>query len=305
MAKADQDVVTGAFSFTGKYIARRLLALGRQVKTLTGHPGHEHPFGNTVTAMPLQFEDPEALCNSLTGADTLYNTYWIRFEHGRMTFARAVAHTATLLAAARRAGVRRVVHISIAHADEASPYPYFRAKGEVERLVRESGLSYAFLRPTVLFGTEGILFNNIAYMLRRFPAFAIPGKGDYRLQPIYVDDLAELAVNAGLEMRSLVLDAAGPETFTFDELIRLMAKQVGSHARLLHMHPDRALKLIRLVGGLVGDVVLTREEIDGLMQDMLVFPGTPAGHTRFTSWLKQHATTLGRSYFSEMERHYR
>jgi NADH dehydrogenase len=222
-----------------------------------------------------------------------------------MTFARAVAHTATLLAAARRAGVRRVVHISVAHADEASPYPYFRAKGEVERLVRESGLSYAILRPTVLFGTEGILFNNIAYMLRRFPAFAIPGKGDYRLQPIYVDDLAELAVNAGLEMRSLVLDAAGPETFTFDELIRLMAKQVGSHARLLHMRPDRALKLIRMVGGLVGDVVLTREEIDGLMRDMLVFPGTLAGHTRFSIWLKQHAAVLGSSYFSEMERHYR
>lgn len=305
MAKAELDVVTGAFSFTGKYIARRLLALGRQVKTLTGHPGREHPFGNAVTAMPFQFEDPEALRDGLAGANTLYNTYWVRFEHGRMTFARAVDHTAALLAAARQAGVRRVVHISVAHADEASPYPYFRAKGEAERLVRESGLSYAILRPTVLFGTEGILFNNLAYMLRRFPAFAIPGKGDYRLQPIYVDDLAELAVNAGHEERSLVLDAAGPETFTFDELVRLMAKQVGSHARLLHMSPERALKLIRMVGGLVGDVVLTREEIDGLMRDMLALPGRPVGHTLFSSWVGQNAATLGSSYFPEMVRHYK
>ena len=304
MAKVELDVVTGAFSFTGKYIARRLLALGKQVKTLTGHPGREHPFGDTVTALPLQFEDAEALRDSLAGAKTLYNTYWVRFEHGRMTFSKAVAHTATLLEAARRAGVRRVVHISVAHADEGSPYPYFRAKGEAERLVRESGLSYAILRPTVLFGTEGILFNNIAYMLRRFPAFAIPGKGDYRLQPIYVDDLAELAVNAGQEKRSQALDAAGPETFTFDELVRLMAKQVGSHARLLHLRPERALKLIRMVGGLVGDVVLTREEIDGLMQDMLALPGTPVGHTLFSSWLEQNAAALGSSYFSEMERHY-
>jgi NADH dehydrogenase len=305
MAKAELDVVTGAFSFTGKYIARRLLALGRQVKTLTGHPGREHPFGNAVTAVPFQFEEPEALHDGLAGADTLYNTYWVRFEHGQTTFAKAVAHTAALLAAARQAGVRRVVHISVAHADEASPYPYFRAKGEAERLVRESGLSYAILRPTVLFGTEGILFNNIAYMLRRFPAFAIPGKGDYRLQPIYVDDLAELAVTAGHEKRSLVLDAAGPETFTFDELVRRMAKQVGSHARLLHMNPERALKLIRMVGGLVGDVVLTREEIDGLMEDMLAVPGAPAGHTLFSSWLGQNAATLGSSYFSEMVRHYK
>jgi len=305
MAKTELDVVTGAFSFTGKYIARRLLALGRQVKTLTGHPDREHPFGKAVTAMPFQFEDPAALRDHLSGASTLYNTYWIRFEHGRMTFDRAVAHTAALLEAAHLAGVRRVVHISVAHADEASPYPYFRAKGEAERLVRESGLSYAIFRPTVLFGTEGILFNNIAYMLRRFPAFAIPGKGDYRLQPIYVDDLAELAVNAGYEKRSLVLDAAGPETFTFDELIRLMAKQVGSHARLLHMKPERALKLIRMVGGLVGDVVLTGEEIDGLMQDMLAFPSAPAaGHSLFSSWLRLHAAALGSSYFSEMERHY-
>lgn len=305
MAKAELDVVTGAFSFTGKYIARRLLALGRQVKTLTGHPGREHPFGDAVTAMPFQFEDPEALRDGLAGADTLYNTYWIRFEHGQMTFAKAVAHTATLLEAARQAGVRRIVHISIAHADEGSPYPYFRAKGETERLVRESGLSYAILRPTVLFGTEGILFNNIAWMLRRFPVFAIPGKGDYRLQPIYVDDLAELAVNAGQEKSSLTLDAAGPETLTFDELIRLMAKQVGSHARLLYLRPERALKLIRMVGGLVGDVVLTPEEIDGLMRDMLVSQSPPTGHTLFSNWLKQHATSLASVYYSEIERHYR
>jgi len=304
MAKVELDVVTGAFSFSGKYIARRLLALGRQVKTLTGHPDREHPFGNAVTAMPLRFEDPEVLRDGLAGAKTLYNTYWIRFEHGRMTFANAVAHTARLLEAASQAGVRRVVHISVAHADESSPYPYFRTKGEAERLVRESGLSYAILRPTVLFGTEGILFNNIAWMLRRFPAFAIPGKGDYRLQPIYVDDLAELAVTAGHEKRSLILDAAGPETFTFDELIRLMAKQLGSRARLLHMSPERALKLIRMVGGLVGDVVLTREEIDGLMRDMLALPGTPAGHTLFSSWLEQSSAALGSNYFSEMERHY-
>ena len=304
MTKQELDVVTGAFSFTGKYIARRLLALGRQVKTLTGHPDREHPFGKAVTATPFHFEDPEALSASLSGASTLYNTYWIRFESGRMTFAKAVAHTAALLAAARRAGVRRIVHISVAHADESSPFPYFRAKGEAERLVRESGLSYAILRPTVLFGTEGILFNNIAWMLRRFPVFAIPGQGDYHLQPVYVDDLAELAVNTGHEQKPLVLDVAGPETFTFDELVRLVAKRVGSHARLLHLQPARALQLIRMVDGLVGDVVLTREEIDGLMQNLLTSSGVPAGHTLFSTWLRQHAATLGRSYFSEIERHY-
>jgi NADH dehydrogenase len=305
MAQQELNVVTGAFSFTGKYIARRLLALGKQVKTLTGHPDREHSFGQSIAARPFHFEDPAALAANLAGAVTLYNTYWVRFEHGRLTFARAVAQTATLLEAARQAGVRRVVHISVAHADAASPYPYFRAKGEAERLVQESGLSYAILRPTVLFGMESILFNNIAWMLHKFPAFAIPGKGDYRLQPVYVDDLAELAVNAAHQDVPLACDAAGPEAFTFDELIRLMARRVGSHARILHLRPERALKFIRMIGGLVGDIVLTREEIDGLMQNMLASHEPPTGHTLFSSWLKQHARSLGSSYFSEIERHYR
>jgi len=299
------DVVTGAFSFTGKYIARRLLALGREVKTLTGHPDREQPFGSAIMPLPLQFDDPAALRECLAGAETLYNTYWIRLEHGRKTFAGAVENTGRLIEAARQAGVRRIVHISIAHANEDSPFPYFGAKGEAERIVRESGLSCAILRPTVLFGTEGILFNNIAWMLRKFPVFAIPGKGDYQLQPIHVDDLAELAVAVGQEQPSLVLDAGGPETFTFDELVRLMASQTGSHARLLHLAPDRVMKLIRMVGGLVGDVVLTPAEIDGLMQDMLAFSGTPVGYTRFSGWLGQHAAELGLSYISEMARHYR
>lgn len=304
VAKAELNVVTGAFSFTGKYIARQLLALGGQVKTLTGHPGRAHPFGDAVPAAPLRFDDPAALAASLSGATTLYNTYWIRFEHGGMTFEKAVANTATLLAAAREAGVRRIVHISIVKADEASPFPYFRAKGEVERLIRESGLSYAILRPTLLFGVESILFNNIAWMLRKFPVFAVPGKGDCRLQPIYVDDLAELAVNAVRKETPMALDAAGPETFTFDELIRLMAKRIGSHARLLHVRPERALQMTRVIGGLVGDVVLTRDEIDGLTQNLLTSEEPPAGHTSFSGWLGQHAATLGSNYISEIERHF-
>jgi len=303
MPKPETSVVTGAFSFTGKYIARQLLALGVPVKTLTGHPHRVHPFGKAIPAMPFHFDDPQALVASLAGAGTLYNTFWIRFEHGRMTFAKAVAQTAALLSAASQAGVRRVVHISIAHADESSPYPYFRAKGEAERLVRESGLSYAILRPTVLFGSESILFNNIAWMLRKFPVFAVAGKGDYRLQPIYVGDLAEMAVDAAHKEQPMTLEAAGPETFCYEELLRFMARAVGSHARLLHVRAERVLQLTRMIGGLVGDIILTREELEGLMQGLLV-AATPSGHTLFRSWLEQHAAELGVSYYSELERHF-
>jgi NADH dehydrogenase len=304
MKDTELDVVTGAFSFTGKYITRRLLAVGNRVKTLTGHPDRNHPFGEAVPAAPFNFENPAALTASLAGATTLYNTYWIRFERGQVTFDRAVANTKVLLKAAREAGLRRIVHISIARADEHSPFPYYRAKKQAERAVRESGLSWVIVRPTVLFGKESILFNNIAWLLRRFPVFAVPSSGRGLLQPVHVDDVAELAVEAGQGETCQCIEAAGPEVFAYDEVVGLIAKTIGSHARLLRVKPQRLLQFTRLINGLVHDVLLTADEIEALTHDLLVSPTTPSGHTAFSRWIKRHADTLGTSYHSELARHF-
>jgi len=305
MADTELHVVTGAFGYTGQYIARRLLATGQRVKTLTGHPDRPDPFGGQVAVAPFRFDDPAALTESLRGAATLFNTYWIRFARGAMTFARAVENSRTLIHAARDAGVRRIVHTSITNPSEGSPFPYFRGKAQVEQAIAESGLSYAILRPAVIFGPEDILINNIAWMLRRFPVFAVPGRGDYRLQPVFVEDFAELAVGAASSTDSAIQDAVGPEAFTFDGLVRAVAGALGVRARLLHVRPWLALRLSRLVGLLVGDVVLTRDEIDGLMGGLLVSAHAPLGQTRLTEWLAQHADTVGRSYASELARHYK
>lgn len=304
MARGDLNVVTGAFSFTGKYITRRLLALDEKVKTLTGHPHRDHPFGKAVAAEPFHFDDPEKLASALAGATTLYNTYWVRLEHGETTFDSAVGNTRTLLLAAREAGIRRLVHISSIGADEDSPFPYFRAKGRAEREVRESGLSCTILRPTLMFGAESLLFNNIAWMLRKFPVFAIPGKGDYRLQPVFVDDVAELSVNAAHGEKHSILDAAGPEVFTFEELLRLVGKSIGSHTRFLHARPERVLQLTRMIGGIVEDIVLTKSEIEGLRQNLLLGSAPSTGHTLFSRWLQQHAKALGVRYRSELAYHF-
>ena len=162
MSGAEIDVVTGAFSYTGKYIARRLLANGKTVRTITGHPNRENPFGGRVQALPLDFDRPRELAESLKGATTLYNTYWVRFPRRDVTYQRAVENTGTLVKAAVEAGVRRIVHVSITNASEDSPFPYFTGKGRVERVIAGSGLSYAILRPTVIFGAEDVLVNNIA-----------------------------------------------------------------------------------------------------------------------------------------------
>ncbi len=303
--KSELNVVTGAFGYTGKYIARRLLADGIRVKTLTGHPERPNPFGAQVVAAPFNFDDLPTLIDQLSGASTLYNTYWVRFSRGEVTFDRAVENTRTLIQAAKDAGVGRIVHVSITNPSLNSSLPYFRGKAQVEEAIIDSGISYAIIRPTVIFGIEDILINNIAWMLRRFPLFVVPGGGGYRFQPIFVEDLAGLAVDAGGQEDNLILDAAGPETYTFDEFVRLVGQTMGSRTKIVHLPSALALGISKIVGYFLGDVVLTRDEITGLMSDLLISDAPPAGNTSLKSWLTINVATLGGSYTSELDRHYR
>lgn len=298
------DVVTGAFGYTGRYITERLLSMGRTVRTLTGHPDRPNPFGDRVSVASYDFEDQERLAAHLRGVTTLYNTYWVRFPHGDVTFERAVLNTETLIGAAVQAGVRRIVHVSITNPSEDSPFPYFRGKARLERSIRESGLSCAIIRPTVIFGREDILINNIAYLLRRLPVFGVPGSGTYRVRPVSVEDVAELCVQAGQRDESEVIDAVGPETFTFEELVRLIAGSIGSKARIVHMPPAMALGASRLLGYLVKDVVVTKDELDGLMGNLVVTDGPPTGQRRLSDWLTENAARVGAKYASEVSRHY-
>jgi len=304
MAEADLHVVTGAFGYSGKYLTRLLLDKGKRVRTLTGHPGRPNEFGGRVEAVPFCFDSPGALIQNLRGATALYNTYWIRFERGPVTFERAVANTRTLFQAAAEAGIRRLVHISITNPSDDSPLPYFRGKATVERALIESGLSYAILRPTVLFGKEDILINNIAWLLRRLPVFGVFGTGDYCLQPVYVGDLAALAVELAERTDRVVMEAVGPETYTFLELVQLIRRQVGSRSRLVHVPPRVAWATGRLLGWLLRDAVITHDEIAGLMANLLVSTGPPTCPTRFSEWLARHASRLGVRYASELKRHY-
>src|SRR5216683_4074449 len=245
------DVVTGAFSYTGKYVTRRLLNAGRRVRTLTGHPERANMFGGQVEIAPLNFGDRANLVRSLRGASVLYNSYWVRFSHGRATFDEAVANSRALIHAAKEAGVRRIVHLSIANPSIDSHLPYYSGKAHVERAIVDSGLSYAILRPTVIFGVEDILINNIAWFARHFPVFAIPGSGRYELQPIFVGDLADLATNSARQENNLVFDAVGPEIFAFEDLVRQIAIAVDTKPKFIHMSPGVALQILRLVGPVI------------------------------------------------------
>ena len=300
-------VVTGASGYTGRYIARRLVDGGARVRSLTGHVDRPSPLGDAVAAFPYRFDDLDEMSRSLEGADTLFNTYWIRFSRGDLTHEVAVRNSMALFDAAAKAGVRRIVHVSITNASVESPLPYFRGKALVERALKESGVSHAILRPTIIFGREDILLNNIAWALRRFPVHPIPGRGDYPVQPIYVEDLARLAVEAGAGGEDVEIDAVGPDVMTYKEMVGLVASKVGSAAKLVGVPAWLALALARIAGQVVGDVVLTREEVDGLTAGLLVSKSgaPPMGTTRLTDWLDDNADGLGAQYANELARHYR
>ena len=301
---SDLHVVTGALGYSGKYIAARLLEAGHRVRTLTNSTHRANPFEGRVDVHPFNFDDPDRLAASLEGTRVLYNTYWIRFNYGRGAFTHgtAVANTLKLFGAARRAGVARIVHTSITNPSINSPLEYFRGKAQLERALVESGLSHAILRPAVLFGQEDILVNNIAWVLRRLPVFGVFGDGQYRLQPIHVDDLARLAVTMGGSTGNAIVDAIGPETFTYRRLVTTIAAAIGVRRPIVSVPPCVGYWVGRTVGMLVRDVTITREEIRGLMADLLCTNSPPAGTTKLTEWAREHAATLGVRYASELAR---
>jgi NADH dehydrogenase len=281
------NVVTGAFGYIGKYIARHLLDVGEAVRTITTHPDKPNPFGDTVEAFPYNFDDPDKLTATLRGASTLYNTYWVRFEYGGATFQHAVRDTITLFECAKKAGVGKIVHISVTNASLESRLPYYRGKALQERALIDSGVSYAIVRPTLVFGKEDILVNNIAWLIRKFPLFPIFGNGGYKLQPVFI------------------LDVIGPEIFTFEELVRLISAKIKPGVRLVHVPPSVGIGLGQVIGLAVRDVILTKDELRGLMEGMLTSGQAPNGSTRFSEWLELHKDEIGSAYSSEVRRHFR
>lgn len=307
----DKHAVTGAYGFSGQYIARRLLSKGKQVVALS-NSGYYDPskrrkardpsWNAQIRTHPLCFDQPDELTRTLQGVSVLYNNYWIRFNHRHFSISQAVENSRILFRAAREAGVGKVVHVSITNPSVDSPLEYFRGKALVEHALKESGLPHAILRPALLFGKNDILINNIAWLLRRFPVFGVFGDGSYKVQPIFVDDLARIAITKGGEAENSLVHAVGPETFTFRELVVTIGRIIGKQRPIFSIQPEIGYFIGRVIGALKKDTLLTREEIQGLMENKLWVDEPPAGDTRLTEWAAEHASILGVTYNSEMAR---
>jgi uncharacterized protein YbjT (DUF2867 family) len=302
---AGTDLVTGAFSYSGSRIAKLLLESGRGVRTFTFHPERQHPLQPRVEAFPYRFDDPSALARSLEGVTTFYNTYWVRFERGGTTFATAVANCKALFEAARRAGVARIVHVSIANPSIDSPLPYYCGKAFVEQALAASGVPYSIVRPTWFFGGRDILTNNIGWVVRHMPVFVVPGDGRYLVQPIHVDDFAQICLRAADGLTDVITDAVGPEKMTYEQLVQAVREALGRRTPILHAPPAVVAALSQALGVVVRDVVLTADEIRGLTAGLLVSHQPALGRVSFREWLQENASALGRTYANELDRHFR
>ncbi|MCY3412228.1 MAG: NAD(P)H-binding protein [Candidatus Heimdallarchaeota archaeon] len=299
--------VTGAFSFTGSKISKKLLESKERIRTLTNHADDSVAYFDRVDVYPLCF-DRQSLIQSLQNVDVLINTYWIRFEKDEMTFDQAVINSNILFEAAKEAGVKRIIHLSITNPDINSPYPYFRAKARAEQKLMESGLPYSIIRPAQTFGDGDILFNNIAYLMRKLPVFSLIGSGKFGIQPIAVDDLVDICIDQINNEGNVVIDAIGPKVYQFKELIQLINKYTNSRTLIIPMpgplnwFSPIGIKFLELF---LKDVLLTKHEMKAISENLLVSSQEPNGTLLFEQWLENSGKYLGKEYYNQLNRHFK
>ncbi|MBN2663878.1 MAG: NmrA family NAD(P)-binding protein [Bacteroidales bacterium] len=294
--------ITGAFGYSGKYTTQKLLKKGYKVQTITNSLNKKNPFGNKIEVSKLEFKNPEKFTEILQGTDVLINTYWVRFNHKKFTHNKAVENTKIMLDAAKKAGVKKIVHVSITNPDKNSDLEYFKGKAELEEYLKQTAIPFSIVRPAVLFGEQDILINNIAWMIRHMPIMGIFGKGEYKIQPIYVHDFAELLIKEAENEQNNIVNAIGAETFTYNELVKTIAKIIGSKKPIINVSPWLGYWVGKIISSIKKDVTITRPEIKGLMDNLLYVDDEPAGKTKLTDWAEKNKNTLGKTYSNELSR---
>jgi uncharacterized protein YbjT (DUF2867 family) len=297
-------VVTGAFGYTGRWIAHHLLERGAEVRTLTNSIGRDDPFGGKVEVHRYDFNDRKRLVESLKGVSVLYNTYWVRYTVLGEGFAHALAikNSKKLFLAAKEAGVGKIVHVSVANPHKAPDWAYFRGKVIVEEFLKKTGVPYSIVRPTLLYGhRQDVLVNNIAWLLRHLPFFGMFGDGKYPVQPIYADDVANICIGQGQLSEDMVVDAAGPDTFEYREFLQILSEGMGCRNILIPIPDWLTLMVGQFIGLLLQDIVITEAEIRGLRQGLAASSEEPLGTTSFRDWAKENGENLGRHYRNDIK----
>ena len=293
-------VITGAFSYTGAAVACELLRRGYEIHTLT----NRQPFSpSKISFAPLRFEF-EHLKKELCRADVFINTYWVRFPYSRQSFTTAVANSKMLIDAAIAAGVKRIIQISVSNAQDGMNLGYYAGKAKVDDYVHRCPIPFAIVRPTLVVGEADVLTNNIVWLLRHFPIFLIPGNAEYRLQPITLHDTACIISEMVEDQSCKEIDAAGPDIMSFRDYVRLVARACHLKRPIISVPEGFALGFLQLIQPLLRDIILTREELLGLKQELLISHKAPLGKESIADWLKLHGNRLGYRYVNDIKRHF-
>ena len=301
--------VSGAWSYSGRDVAARLLRAGYTVVSLTNRPVPDpDPHAGAVARIPYDFA-PGALERSLDGVEVLACAYWTRHDRAPVghqgpwtSHALAVERSARIIDAAVRAGVSRLVWTSIANPGLDPDLSYYAGKAAVERLVEGSGLPHAILRPACFFGPGGILIENVAWAARHLPCVPIPAGPRYRIRPIHIDDYARAVVDAVGATGTFVRDATGPDRIEFGELVDYLASLTGGRARVVRLPIPACAVLYRLASGVMRETILTTDELKGLARNRLDSVEEPVGRIGLRAWLQDNVSMIGSRFLREPRR---
>jgi len=316
MTKTVTAAITGANSYTGRYISKILLAstdTNFKIRNLTNSPNRKHDLGEKAfETMPLAYHDTSQMAKILEGTDVLFNTYWVRYnDYKGITREQSIQNSKNIVDAAKMAGVKKIVYSSHTQTSLDSPLQYIRGKAEVEQYIRESGLEYGFVKPCCIFGDtpdESIVINNISYFMRTFPVFPVSGDASsYHLQPVHVRDLAELMVDCATDpaKTSHEVDAVGHK-FTVNELLTTIKDTLGLRRLIVnHVPIDVCYYGTKPIDLIFNDKFIERDDLLLMSSGITCSLEPPTGKRKLTDFLEKYKDTIGRRYISSNARYYK
>ena len=234
MAAINDCTVTvfGGTGFLGRRVVRHLRNHGFSIRIASRHPNRGRElFGlddPQVQSVEADIHDERSIASALAGVYGAVNAVSLYVERGRETFHSVHVEAAERVAAqARRAGVERLAHVSGIGSDAASPSLYIRKRGEGELAVRSAFVDAALIRPAVMFGPDDAFLTTILDLLGRLPVYPMFGRGRTKLQPAYVEDVAEAIARTlqRTDVQAITFECGGPRVYTYEELVRTIANE--------------------------------------------------------------------------------
>jgi NADH dehydrogenase len=278
---AGTAVVFCGTGFLGRRVVRHLRGQGFSVRIASRHPDRGHKLfaldDPHIEFIRADIHDERSVANALAGADGIVNAVSLYIERGQATFQSVHVEAAQRLAnQARRSGAKRLAHVSGIGSDARSRSLYIRKRGEGELVVRAAFPDAIIIRPAVMFGPNDAFLTTILKLLGQLPIYPMFGRGLTKLQPAYVDDVAEAIARALLQadMHERTFECAGPRVYTYEELLRTVAREARIEPILLPM-PFAAWHVLSWFGEMLPSPPITRNQVELMQIDNISSPGMP------------------------------